>query len=129
MITNLMKPIYDICKQENIEIFQTHMGKDSPLDKKLPFATVTASGKCIFLDSESDIWSKRVSLAHEFAHHIFGHLDIRQWENGVIPKAYEVEAQIFSVVYVAIALFFDSFFENYMDEMENRKEKKTDESE
>lgn len=59
MITNFMRPLFDICEKEGIQVRQKSMNHRST-----PYAIIQDSKKYILLDSDADDWEKRLTLAH-----------------------------------------------------------------
>lgn len=94
----IAKRLLDICESEKIQVCL------------LPSEKITDSGfsfeltgeKIIALDESIHGWEKFLTLAHETAHHIFGHLS--KLKDGKISDACEDEARIFSAVFTAMAL-------------------------
>lgn len=105
-----MGRLSEICEQENLQIKQAAIEDLRELcgnSEIIDGSAVRRNGQnFILLDKNLKGYKKILVLAHETAHHIFGHLDTL--ENGGIPKDFEDEARLFSVVYAALYMFAES---------------------
>lgn len=94
----IAKMLLDICENENIHVYLLPTEKIS--NSGCAFESV--GEKIIVLDEAIHGWEKFLTLAHETAHHIFGHLS--KLENGRMSDACEDEARIFSAVFTTLAI-------------------------
>ncbi len=101
-----MGKLSEICKQENVQI------KRAAAEDLYEICEGKVNGGCavrrngqnfILLDKNLKGYEKMLVLAHEMAHHIFGHLDKDE-----ITEQMEDEARLFSVVYTALYMFAGS---------------------
>lgn len=101
-----MGKLSDVCIRENIQVCQTSAEALNNFTGNLMgggIAFQRNGKKYIALDETLSGWKKLLVLAHETAHHIFGHLDtLENWE---ISEDFEDEARLFSVVYAALYMF------------------------
>ncbi len=98
--------LLDICADENITV------KKMTAEQLDAFVKSSVNGgialkvrdeKFIVLDEAMQFYEKLLVLAHETAHHIFGHLDKDR-----VTEQMEDEARLFSVVYAALTIFNSS---------------------
>lgn len=96
----------DICKDENIKL----IGFTEELcDIFIHSKNFTGQGlsfeqkdeKYILFDNTASIWKKRFTIAHEIAHHLFGHL---RPDTTITHQDRENEANIFASVITAFLL-------------------------
>lgn len=101
-----MGKLSDVCMRENIQVCQTSAEALNNFTGNLVgggIAFQRNGKKYIALDETLSGWEKLLVLAHETAHHIFGHLDKDE-----ITEQMEDEARLFSVVYAALYMFAES---------------------
>lgn len=95
--------LFDVCKNENIKVKKAPAGRLDAFTKSSVnggIAFKVQDEKYIALDETLSGWEKLLVLAHETAHHIFGHLD-----KDNVTEQMEDEARLFSVVYAALTIF------------------------
>ncbi len=100
-----MGRLSDICEAEGIKIGFVDSNKalfkgETISDFGGAIALRLGNEKYILVDENAGVIEKRLAVAHELAHHIFGHLDKHEVTNSM-----EEEARLFSVVYAAMSLF------------------------
>ncbi len=86
----------DVCEKEGIEAKFFY-----PKQRGEALAIKDHEKRTILIDKDGSLWEKRLSLAHELAHHIFGHLD----HPGETFENEESEARMFSAAFVALLMF------------------------
>ena len=96
----------DICKAENIKLIGFTEELSEILTGKQNFtgqgmAIASSDDKYIILDNTASIWEKRFTIAHEVAHHLFGHL---RPDTTITHQDRENEANIFASVITAFLL-------------------------
>ncbi len=104
-----MGKLSDVCARENIYVKLASAEQLDAFTKSSVnggIALKVRDEKFIVLDESMQFYEKLLTLAHETAHHIFGHLD--KLENGKLPEDLEDEARLFSVVYTALCMFSES---------------------
>ncbi len=97
----------EICKDENIRLikFTDELGEMLIGDSNIigqGLAVVQGDKKYVLLDDTAQKWEKQFTVAHEVAHHLFGHL---RPETSITPQDRENEANIFASVLIALLLF------------------------
>lgn len=97
----------DICKDENIKLIdftdefgEILIGTSNTIGQGL--AVAQEDKKYIFFDRTAQKWEKRFTVAHEIAHHLFGHL---RPNTTITHQDRENEANIFASVIVALLIF------------------------
>ena len=100
----MFKSLLNICRDENIHVKETtendSMYEDVVSHGGALALNVSNGDRFIFLASKQGVWERKLCVAHELAHHLFGHL-----KKDKVTKSDELEAQIFSIVYVALQMF------------------------
>lgn len=95
-----------VCESENIHIRvvpegNTKMYKNvSSHDGALAAINVSNGDKYIFLSPNQSVWERKLCVAHELAHHIFGHLN-----KNSVSETDETEARMFAAAYLALEIF------------------------
>lgn len=97
----------EICKDENIKLikFTSQLAEMLTGTKNTigqGQAVVQNENKYILFDSTAQKWKKRFTVAHEIAHHLFGHL---RPNTTITHQDRENEANIFASVIVALLIF------------------------
>jgi Zn-dependent peptidase ImmA (M78 family) len=102
-----MSLLNDICSDENITVlrFTEELGQiffKNPNTISQGLSAVQKDKKYIIYDSTAQTWERRFIIAHELAHHLFGHL---RPNTSIKVEDREKEANIFASVLVAMMLF------------------------
>ena len=100
---NSAEKLLDICADENINVQKVSTKQLNEFTESFVGGGIAfnmSNQKYILLDEQMEFFEKLLVLAHETAHHIFGHLDKDE-----VTKQMEDEARLFSVVYMALTIF------------------------
>lgn len=98
-----MAVLADACKANDIPVIPiTDKVKDCfklPEPPGAGYATMLGGRPVIFYDKNVGLWERRLTVAHELGHILFGHL-----RNPASPNN-ELEANIFAAVFTALTLY------------------------